>query len=429
VTISRRQLLLAAGSSIGLAGCSLVREREGSRRNSPEGEIGLVWWGNPTRNANTSKSMAAYMAAHPAVQVDGQSMDYGSYWGNLDARFANGTAPDVIQMDVSWVTEYGRRGDLLDLDSHGVETSKFSAITSELGKVDDTRFGAAAGIGTPVICVNPDVFDRAHLDLPDDRTWTWEVLMELSAEVSAKADVAGITSLFSQAWVLEAFLRQHGKATFTPQGVGFESPDARAFFDLMVRYRRLGAIPAVTEVAGESSKSLEQSAFAAGRAAFTGAVTSNLMSAINDASETRMKMLRWPSLTGRATERAAWYGSPMLWSASARTSNPTATVSLINWLLNSRDSNEIELAERGLPANTEVLASLTPKLSEAQQEVAQFLADIAPETGAPPIASPPGGGSLASVMFQHELDVLSGRRSAVDAADAFVSEMRSNLRG
>lgn len=433
MTLSRRRFILAVGTAavpaVSFAGCSAKPDRGSRQQKSPAGEIGLVWWGNPTRDANTTKAVAAYMATNPAVEIDAQSIDYGAYWSSLDTHFSDGTAPDVIQMDVGYISEYADRGDLLDLDENGVDTSTFAATAVELGKVHDTRVGAAAGINTPAICVNPDILENAKVNLPDDTTWTWELLMELSAEVAAKIDVVGITSFFSQVWVLEAFLRQHGRSAFSAQGIGFDSSDAQAFFDLMLKYQRSGAIPSSTKVAEESSKPLEHSAFAASKAAFTGGVTSNQISAVNDAAGVRTKILRWPSLTGKATERAAWYGSPVLWSASAHTTNPSAAVSLINWFLNSRDSNDIELAERGLPANTEILAHITPRLSEAQREIAQFLADIKPEIGAPPIPAPPGGGSLASVMFQHELDVLSGRRSAGDAAKAFVSEVKSALQG
>ena len=84
----------------------------------------------------------------------------------------------------------------------------------------------------------------------------------------------------------------------------------------------------------------------------------------------------------------------MLWSASAKTKNPEAAVALINWLVNSPDAADIDLAERGIPANTEILAAITPKLSPAQQTVAKFITDIKPELGPTPIAPPPGGGKF-----------------------------------
>ena len=80
-----------------------------------------------------------------------------------------------------------------------------------------------------------------------------------------------------------------------------------------------------------------------------------------------IKLLRAPSLAGKATERKAWYKASMLWSASAKTKNPEAAVAWINWFANTKEAADIDKAERGIPPNAEILADITPKLSPAQQ--------------------------------------------------------------
>jgi multiple sugar transport system substrate-binding protein len=155
---------------------------------------------------------------------------------------------------------------------------------------------------------------------------------------------------------------------------------------------------------------------------------SNQVEALNKASGGEMQILRFPSMSGKATDRKAWYKASMLWSASARTKNPQAAVALINWWVNSKDCADLNLAERGIPANTDILAYITPKLTPAQANVAKFIADIKPELSDTPIAPPPGGGKIAEVLFRYQTDVLFGRTSPADAASKFVSEAKSNLR-
>jgi multiple sugar transport system substrate-binding protein len=121
----------------------------------------------------------------------------------------------------------------------------------------------------------------------------------------------------------------------------------------------------------------------------------------------------------------------MLWSASAKTKSPEAAVAWINWFSNSQEAADIEKAERGIPPNTEILEYVQPKLSAAQQTVAKFIIDIKPELAPTPIATPPGGGTLAQpaggVMLRHQTDVLFGRASTAEAAQKFVDEVKSNL--
>ena len=141
-----------------------------------------------------------------------------------------------------------------------------------------------------------------------------------------------------------------------------------------------------------------------------------------------MKMLRFPSLTGKAADRKAWYKASMLWSASAKTKNPDAAIAWINWFANDQAAADIDKAERGIPPNAEILAAVTPKLSEAQQAVAKYITEIKTEVANTPIAPPPGGGTIAEILFRNAIDVLFARKSSADAAKAFVDELKSNLK-
>ena len=108
------------------------------------------------------------------MKIAGQPGEFASYWDKLATQTAGGTAPDIIQMDMAYIAEYGDRGALLDLGEYGVDTSKFVEGTVDSGKIDGKLVGINAGINSPVILANPTVFEKAKVDLPDDKTWTWD---------------------------------------------------------------------------------------------------------------------------------------------------------------------------------------------------------------------------------------------------------------
>ena len=346
---------------------------------------------------------------------------------HLENQTAGNKSPDVIQMDVSYISEYGGRGALLDLEKNGADVSKFAAGTVESGRVGGKLVGINLGVNTWTIAANPKIFEKAKMELPDDTTWTWDSLMQISAEVAAKAGVSGLTSLFNQDAALNTFLRQNGKNLFTEKALGFEAGDVVPYFDLMVKFQKAKAMPEPATLVEDLNKALDQTAFATGKAALTGSINSNQLEAIDKASGEEMKLLRAPSLTGKATDRKAWYKASMLWSASSRTKNPEAVVDLINWWVNSPECADINLAERGIPCNTDILAAITPKLSPAQKSVAKLISDIKPELGDPVVNPPKGGGKLGSVLLRYQTDVLFGRTSTTDAATKFVDEMKSSL--
>jgi multiple sugar transport system substrate-binding protein len=444
MAINRRQFLIGAGglaaaaTPIGLAGCAPGSQggsgSQGGGGESGTAELALAWWGNPTRNKNTEAEIAAFTAANPNVKISGQPGDFASYWDKLATQTAGGTAPDVIQMDMAYIAEYGTRGALLDLKD--VDVSKFAEGTVDSGKINDKLVGVNAGINSAVIMGNPKIFEKAKMDLPDDKTWTWDQLAEVAAEVASKAGVPyGMAGLLGSDNGFALVLRQNGKELFTPDGVGFDVADAQAWYDLMVKFQKAGALGTPEQISeegsGPSAKPLDQSAIVVGKAAL-GASNSNQLEAISAAAKgatggALMGMLRFPSLAGDATQRKAWYKASMLWSASAKTKNPEAAVAWINWFANDPAAADIDLAERGIPPNTEILAGVSPKLSEAQQVVAKYITDIKTEVATTPIAPPPGGGTLGEVLFRNGIDVLFGKTSSAQAAQKFVDEMKSNL--
>src|SRR3954454_15288995 len=426
MAFNRRQFLTGglavAAASMGLTACGGGGSSGGGGANG-SADLQFAWWGNAVRNKNTAAAIAAYTKANPKVKVSQQPGEFATYWDKLATQTAGNKAPDIIQMDMAYIAEYGKRGALLDLAKYGADTSKFVAGSVDSGKIDDKLVGINAGINTPTILANPKIFEQAKVQMPDDTTWTWDQAKEVGAELTAKAGngIVGLAVFFNDA-MLSAFLRQNGKELFTESGLGFQAADVVPWFDMVLAFQNAKAMLSAAQLTEEAGKSVDQSALAVGKAAMQ-MQWSNQVEALNKASGAEMKVLRFPSLTGKATDRKAWYKASMLWSASSRTKYPEQSVALINWWVNSPECANINLAERGIPANTEILPQITPKLSPAQADVAKFIADIKPELSGTPVAPPPGGGKLNDTLTRYQTDVLTGRSSSADAAAKFVDEV------
>ena len=435
--VNRRQFLLgglaAAATTMGLVGCAPGSGGSSGEEGGGEGTVDLAfaWWGNDVRNKNTQAAIDIYMKANPNVKIAPQPGEFASYWDKLATQTAGGTSPDVIQMDMNYIAEYGNRQALLDLSK--VDVSKFAEGTVDSGKINDQLVGINAGVNSALIFANPAIFEKAKMDMPDDTTWTWDSMFEISAEVAAKAGVPfGIVQAFASDAFFGAFLRQNGKALFTPDGLAFDAGDAQAWFDLMVKAQKAKAIGTAQQISEEGSsgsgKAIDLAALATGKTAMQ-YYNSNQLPAVTTAAGSELALLRFPSLTGKATDRKAWYKASMLWSASAKTENPDAVVALVDWWVNSPECAAINLTERGVPCNTEILAEIKPKLDKTQQAVVKYIEDIKPELAETPIAPPPGGGKLGDIMFRYQTDVLFEKSSTAEAAQKFVDELKSNLQG
>src|SRR3954468_9607327 len=152
MALNRRQFLIGAAglataaTTVGLAGCA---PGSGSSGNSGGGgggggasgaaDMKFAWWGNDIRNKNTQAAIDAYTKANPNVKIAPQPGEFNTYWDKLATQTAGGQAPDVIQMDMAYIAEYGNRGALLDLGK--VDTSKFVEGTVDSGKIKDQLVG------------------------------------------------------------------------------------------------------------------------------------------------------------------------------------------------------------------------------------------------------------------------------------------------
>src|SRR6185436_4898349 len=261
MALNRRQFLIGAGglaaaaTTMGLAACAPGSSGGGSQGGGQGGanNLALAFWGNPTRNKNTQAEIDAFMKANPDIKIAGQPGEFNTYWDKLATQTAGGNAPDIIQMDMNYISEYGTRGALLDLAK--VDVAKFVAGTVDSGKINDKLVGVNAGINSALIFANPKVFEKAKMDLPSDKTWTWDQLMEVSAEVASKAGVSfGLASIMGSDPLFGTFVRQQGKELFTPDGLGFDVADAQAWYELMVKGVKAKAIGTPEQISEEAAK-------------------------------------------------------------------------------------------------------------------------------------------------------------------------------
>ncbi len=392
-------------------------------------ELRFSWWGSDKRAQLTQAAIAAFEAENPNIKIKPEYGDWSGYWDKLATQVAANDAPDIIQMDEKYITEYSTRGALLDLSKYEIDTSKLDEAALNAGKSDDGLTGIAAGINAATILANPAVFKAAGVELPDDKTWTWEDFGRISAEITEKSPKGtyGSAAYGTDEASLGVWLRQNGKSLYTSDGkLGFEPSDIAEWWAFLKQLSEKKAVPSASEVVEAEAAPLDQSGLATGKngLAFW---WSNQLPALEKAAGSDLQILRFPSTTGKAADAKLWYKASQFWSASSRTKHPVETAKFINFLANNTKAGEALLADRGVYPNSEVRTAIEPKLTPADIKVVKFIDQIKDELGEAPAPPPKGAGAIQEIVKRYTSEVLFNRLSTDEAGKKAVDEMKSAI--
>ena len=420
-TIPKTAAVLAV-LAMALTGCG------GGAPSASDGPVTLrfSWWGSDVRHKMTQQLIEAFEAENPNIKIEGEYGDWSGYWDKLATQVASQDAPDVIQMDAAYLGEYAGRGALLELKD--VDLSKFEQAVADAGKVEGEQYAVTAGINAQVVLANPALLSASGVALPDDSTWTWDEYNKTAAAISAASanGVYGTGAVTGDA-ATNLWLRQHGKTLFTDDGeLGFDENDLKGWYEYQADMRDSKAAPPASVTTEDATASVDQQGLSTNRYAMAW-YWSNQLAALSKASGQALEIHRPPSTDGSAASAEQYYKSSQFWSASSRTKHPAEVQKFIDFLSNNVEAGKIALADRGIPANSEVRSAIADKLSPADAATAKFIDEIADELGDAVPVPPAGSSAVVEVIGRYALEIHFDRMSPAEAAKKAMEEAKSAL--
>jgi multiple sugar transport system substrate-binding protein len=395
-----------------------------------EGQVTLrvSTWGNDSRLKLTQQAVDAFTAANPDIKVTIENNDWTAYWDKLATMTAGNNAPDVIQMDESYIAAYGARDALLDLGKvqGNLDLSAMDTKVLDTGKVGGTLVGAPIGVANFSVAVNPEVLKKAGVSMPNDKTWTWDQFAQVAAEVSGKLGsqgVYGLDGFGTGAAELGAWARQKGEEIWPTDGPGVSQETITSFFDYANKLVAMKATPPAGRQVENATAVLDQTLFATNKAAFH-LLFHTQISAFGTASGTEMKLLRIPAQSKGESPKMVNKAS-MYWSVSSRSKNADASAKLIDFLLTDPAATKILTTERGIPAIPAVQKEIAPLLDPQAKVALEFWQSIAPELVPPPQVTPANASGFSAEFTPVATDVLFGRSSPAEGATKVLSIIQS----
>jgi multiple sugar transport system substrate-binding protein len=398
----------------------------GSEPDDGTVELRFSWWGADDRHSTTQQVIDLFEAENPGITIVPEYTDWAGYWDRLATSTAANDAPDIITQEERYLREYGDRGALLDLNEVDLDLSGIDPLVAESGDLDGQTFGVATGVNAYAILADPQAFEDAGVEMPDDETWTWDDYIEISAQISEATDgeVVGTQSMSYNETGFQIFARQRGENLYAEDGsLGFSQETLEEWFSVTEQLVENGGQPGAAESVEIEAGGPDQSVLSTNQGAMAHFWT-NQLGGISASSGRDIELLRYP---GESTEdRTGMFFKPaMFYSISAGTEHPEEAALFVDFLLNSEEAAELILADRGLPANVDVRSHIIDSLPEADARSAVFLSEIEGTIvdGNPP--PPIGAGQVVDITKRVTEDLTFGDLTPAEAAEQFMSEVEA----
>jgi multiple sugar transport system substrate-binding protein len=264
------------------------------------------------------------------------------------------------------------------------------------------------------LVVNLTLLKQLGLELPD-QTMTWADFATLAKQIGAKAPqgVFGAENGAYDGAALECWLRQRGKALFTPDGaLGFAPADLGEWFAYWEDLRRAkGVAPADVQASAAGDV---QNSLVARKKAVADFAHSNQLGAYASVLKDELTLHMYP--TGA---RPGQYLKPsMLFSVSAKSKHPKEAATVVDALLTEPDVAALLGSERGIPPSTSIRAALKPRATPVEQQTFEYIDSVTDKVGTLPTPSPLGAGEVTGKTLTFAADQVGFGKASIEQSVA-----------
>ena len=394
----------------------------------------LAWWGNPTRNEQTTDAIALFESEFPHVSVEELTVGWGDYWALLGTMAMGGDLPDVIQQDWAFLEQYVANNLLVDLrpfiDNGTIDLSNVPQSVINTGRVagSDGIYAISIGMNGASMIYNQTLLDSLGITM--NHNMTMDQFIDVARQVYAETGVRTNLVYTDPSNPLEAFLRARGIIMLSPQGMGGSVQDYVDFFQIIEDGINEGWHIHPEAMVGREGMDMDPMVYAAepNQMSWMGLFFSNMMTGMMNAAPDDMVlgMTTYPSENPQVSN---FIRASMYFSITTQSDNQQTAAEFINFWTNSVEVNHIIMAERGIPASTVVADAIAPDFNEANQIASAFVEFVGQPGNSTPVnpARPEGAGEIVDYLRLIMENIGHGQMTAQQAGEAFFSFGNSML--
>lgn len=391
--------------------------------------IKFTWWGNQNRHEYTQKILDKYTELHPNVKFEAIPAGWDGYFDKLSTQAASGSMPDIVQMDYLYLTTYAKNNSVADLqpyiDKGTIDVSKIAENDLNTGKINGKMCGLVGGTGTIAVGYNPEVFKNAGVKEPDPSDpWTWDDFSEIAKTIKNKTGKYGVsTPIADDTNLFNYWVRQHGAKLFSDDNKSLGYDNDQILVDYLDMWKGLidaDAQPDPDEYAQIQALGQEAGPVVTGNAGMINE-NNNYASKLSGANP-NLKVMVPP--VNEKNKKAMWNKPSYFLCVSETSKVKDEAAAFINWFINSKESNEIMMAERGVPTPENMRQFLldSGKMDQKQKEMFEYAEAVKEFTGEAPAPDPMGIAEVGKSLQDCAYSAFYGQVSTKQAAEKFRKE-------
>lgn len=383
----------------------------------------IAWWGGDARHSYTQQVIDMYEEKYPHVTIEPEYASFDDYWKKLAPQAAANRLPDIVQMDVSYINQYGLNGQLEDLTpylNNQIQVGDVNENVLSTGVIDGKQFGIPLGVNVLGLQYDPALLKKAGVDaIPEN--WTWDQYKE----IAMKAKNAGLymdTSMAADVF-FNYYLRTKDLSLYNADGsaLGYED-DAlfTEFFGMLSGLIKDGAVPSQDKLS-QNKGVIEESDVVKG----TGIGIwqwSNQYVALQTAVNRPMELAQMP---GPDMNKGLYMQPSMYFSVTSSSKVKEEAAKFIDFWTNDVEANNLIKGERGVPISSKIKESVASQLSDSGKQVFQFVADMEPNTS--PMSPPVGTPEVVALLTDLAEEMNFGQIEPAAAAAQFRKEASAIL--
>lgn len=414
-----------------LAACGSSNAEDTATEEGGKTKVTFAWWGSESRHNNYIEAIELFEANNPDVDIEYEFAAWDDYWKKLATKAAAGELPDVMQMDASYLGEYGNKNLLLGLNS-AIEAGTISRENLpdsiiEAGSIAGESYAISPAMNAMSVMANEQLMADAGAKLDWDN-YSYAEYTQAMQQIKDKTDTYGFIDVVDNYVLMQYYFRTKGEEFYQynedgkPE-IAFTKESALEFFQSIYDLASTGAI-STSEVAS-NTKSFNENPFALGQAGFY-QTWQNQFTLVTDAlAEGVEATLHLPY--DAANTKALYYRPSFYYSAAKTTKDADAAARFIDFLVNDEEVAKIMGTERGIPSNTANLETIYDSLTDSEKIAADYLTEIEDYVGEASPVPPIGFSSISQAAKDAYAELTYGTMTPEEAYEFLTKEMQKTF--